>query len=326
VPVTGVCAAKSDNVGKKKAIIIANPASGRGHAREIGLKAKHRLEADNWCASLEFTSPMEPDTDKPATRLSKRYAGTVDRVVVVGGDGTLREVIAGLGDKVQQTTVAFIPLGNANVIARQLDFPEDIEACIAMITNGGSTAMDAGRVNDDIFLAMVGVGYDALITSIVGSLRSTSPGRWFYNLRAGGDMLYATAAILTSLRLFPQRFELTIDGNPLSQAFPTIWVSNTATYSKGWSITPAANACDGWLDYHVCKHAGIIRPLIVMHSAMWRKPAPASISEYGTFNACRIQSERPFRWQMDGDPMPAVRELDIEVLPRYYRIVAPQTP
>jgi diacylglycerol kinase (ATP) len=286
----------------------------------------HRLETDNWCASLEFTSTKGPIDDKPGSWLSKSHAGMVDRVVVVGGDGTLREVIAGLGDKVKQTTVALIPLGNANVIARQLNFPGDIEACIAMITNGGSTAMDAGRVNGDIFLSMVGVGYDALITSIVGSLRSTGPGRWFYNLRAGGDVLYAIAGILTSLRFFPQRFELIIDGNTFNQAYSTIWISNTATYSKGWSITPAASTCDGRLDYHVCKHAGIVRPLIVMHSAMRRKSAPASISECGTFNACRIQSQRPFRWQMDGDSMPSVRELDIEVLPRYYRIVAPQTP
>jgi len=326
VPVMGDRAAKSDNVSKKKAIIIANPASGRGNAREIALKAKHTLETHHWCASLEFTRPMQSMADKPGSWLSKRHAGTVDRFVVVGGDGTLREVIAGLGDKVQQTTVAFIPLGNANVIARQLGFPEDIEASIAMITNGGSTAIDAGSVNGDIFLAMVGVGYDALVTAIIGGLRSTRPGRWFYNRRAGGDVLYAMAGILAGLRFLPQRYVLTIDGHTRDRTYPTIWVSNTAVYSKGWSITPAASVSDGRLDYHACKHAGLIRPLIVMHSAMCRKQAPPSISGYGTLNTCRIQSEKPFRWQMDGDPMPAVGNLDIKILPRHFRIVAPQFP
>jgi len=325
VPVTGCCAAKSDNVGKKKAVIIANPASGRGAAREIGLKAKRRLEACNWRASLEFTRPMASNGEKPGSWLSHKYAGTVDRFVVVGGDGTLREVVAGLGDNVRQTTLAFIPLGNANVIARQLEFPEDVETSIAMITDSGTTSMDAGSVNGDIFLALVGVGYDALITAIVGGTRSTRPGRWLYNLRAGGDLLYSMAGLLTGLRFWPQQFVLTVDGKTASRPYPTIWISNTKIYSKGWSITPAASVSDGRLDYHVCKYAGLIRPLIVMRSAMNREPAPASISEYGTVNACRIQSEKPFRWQMDGDPMPAAGKLDIEALPHYYKIVAPKS-
>ena len=316
--------AESGNVSQKKAIVIANPAAGRNDVRGTALKARNHLEAHNWSADLVFTAPQVSVADKPGSWLSKRYAGTVDRVVVIGGDGTLREVVSGLGDEVRQTTVAFIPLGNANVTARQFNFPRDIEANIATITNSTFAAMDVGRVNGDVFLAMVGVGYDALVTAMVGAARSTRPGRWFYSLRAGGDVLYVLSGLMTGLRLLPRKFDFHIDGTSASRAYPTIWISNTRTYAKSWSVTPAASINDGRLDFHACKYAGLIRPLIVMRRAVHGKPAPASISEYGTVTTCRIQSDKPFRWQMDGDPMPATDKLDIEVIPHHFRIVVPE--
>src|SRR3712207_1505364 len=144
------------------AVIIGNPNSGRAGSRGY-------LER---CAKILRSGGLDVDvlnTEHPdhATELAT-LAG--DRLVVAaGGDGTVNEVINGLG---KNATLGILPLGTANVLARELGLPLDVEQACRRILNGERTQIDIGVATDRggaerRFACMAGVGFDAHVVRAV---------------------------------------------------------------------------------------------------------------------------------------------------------------
>jgi YegS/Rv2252/BmrU family lipid kinase len=307
-----------------KITIIANPAAGRGGAADVAHRAARSLQEKGCLTTLLLTQWTAAGDEKSAVYLAREYGTQADRVVVIGGDGTLREVVTGLAEIERRIPVALVPLGNANVIAREFGIPLDIDSSIELLNGECTLDVDAGSVNDDLFLAMIGVGYDAWVTRIVDWIRNTRLGARIYGWRKGADFLYVIAGLLVALRLVPRRYSLSVDSEKEARTFPTIWVSNTQTYAKGWSIAPTADPCDGVLDYHASRAAGVIRPFLNLYRASRCQPSPGWISTYGTAERLRIQAETPFHWQLDGDPRPPDRSLNIEIRPGFFLLVVPE--
>src|SRR5204862_2064920 len=89
---------------------------------------------------------------------AKRRAGCleadVDRLVVAGGDGTLNEVLNGPCDP-SRTPIALLPMGTANVLARELGLPREPVEIAAMIDGGAIRRLDMGLVGERRFLMVV---------------------------------------------------------------------------------------------------------------------------------------------------------------------------
>ena len=69
----------------------------------------------------------------------------VDLLVVVGGDGTIREAVAGLGAALTHVKLGIVPMGHANVVARELGIPLAPGPAIDALLNGVSVRVDVGR-------------------------------------------------------------------------------------------------------------------------------------------------------------------------------------
>jgi diacylglycerol kinase family enzyme len=115
----------------------------------------------------------------------------VDLVVVLGGDGTVNEVVQGLA--LSHTPLAVLPGGGANIFARGLGMPNDpIEATGWLIDrlDHAPTRIPLGRLDDRWFVSNCGVGFDAAI------VRSVE--RRQFAKRVAGDAFF----IWTALRVF----------------------------------------------------------------------------------------------------------------------------
>jgi diacylglycerol kinase (ATP) len=145
-----------------EAVIIGNPNSGRAGS-------KGYLER---CAKILRSGGLDVkvmNTERPdhATELASSAGNRL--VVAVGGDGTINEVINGL-DK--NATLGILPLGTANVLAREIGLPLDVERACERILNGERTRIDIGvATNQDgaerRFACMAGVGFDAHVVRAV---------------------------------------------------------------------------------------------------------------------------------------------------------------
>jgi diacylglycerol kinase (ATP) len=93
-----------------------------------------------------------------------------DRLVVAaGGDGTVNEVLNGLSPG---ATLGILPLGTANVLARELGLPLDAEAACRRILDGEVSRVDFGVATDESgterrFACMAGIGFDAQVVGTV---------------------------------------------------------------------------------------------------------------------------------------------------------------
>jgi diacylglycerol kinase (ATP) len=144
------------------AVIIGNPNSGR--AGDEGYLERFAKILRSGGLSVEVLNTEHPNH---ATELAA-LAG--DRLVVAaGGDGTVNEVLNGLSEG---ATLGVLPLGTANVLARELGLPLDAEAACRRILDAEVSHVDFGVATDERgverrFACMAGIGFDAKVVGTV---------------------------------------------------------------------------------------------------------------------------------------------------------------
>jgi diacylglycerol kinase (ATP) len=144
------------------AVIIGNPNSGR--AGDEGYLERFAKILRSGGLSVEVLNTEHPNH---ATELAT-LAG--DRLVVAaGGDGTVNEVLNGLSPG---ATLGILPLGTANVLARELGLPLDAEAACRRILDGEVSRVDFGVATAENgaerrFACMAGIGFDAKVVGTV---------------------------------------------------------------------------------------------------------------------------------------------------------------
>src|SRR6478736_8771452 len=154
---------ETSSTSPKRAAIVINPAKTVDvDVRE--LMAKH-CEENGWGETLWLETTKEDPGVGQAKEALKQGA---DLVIAAGGDGTVRcvaEVLAG-GD----IPMGLLPLGTGNLLARNLGMDvTDFDGAMAGALTGAERKIDVVRAKqsdpdqDQIFLVMAGLGYDATI-------------------------------------------------------------------------------------------------------------------------------------------------------------------
>jgi diacylglycerol kinase (ATP) len=144
------------------AVIIGNPNSGRAGDEKYLERFAKILRSGGLTAKV-----LNTEYPNHATELAS-FAG--DRLVVAaGGDGTVNEVLNGLS---LEATLGVLPLGTANVLARELGLPLDPVAACRRILKGERSRVDIGVATNDEgaerrFACMAGIGFDAKVIGAV---------------------------------------------------------------------------------------------------------------------------------------------------------------
>jgi diacylglycerol kinase (ATP) len=144
------------------AVIIGNPHSGRAGGANR-LKRCAEILGERY-GSVEVWPTERPEH---ATELATLAGPRL--VVAAGGDGTVNEVINGLQS---DATLGILPLGTANVLARELGVPRKLDHACRRILTGERTRIDLGvATNQDgverRFACMAGIGFDASVVRTV---------------------------------------------------------------------------------------------------------------------------------------------------------------
>ena len=132
---------------KTPLMMIINPAAGKGGFNKALPDALKALSDAGYAATLYFT-----ESRGHATELALQYAGAYPYLLVLGGDGTLAESIAGLMQLHDRPKVGYIPIGTANDVARTIGLPKnDILAGALRFINGKPHDFDEGRRDGGYF-------------------------------------------------------------------------------------------------------------------------------------------------------------------------------
>ena len=291
---------------------ILNPAAGRGRADKLW----HRFKS-SW-ESPPGTAVARTEARGHASELAeKALRWGFDRVIAVGGDGTLSEAAHGLLAAGRPFPEAFalghLPVGSGCDFARHFGLRKAPEAWAALMDRGRVRRIDAGRVRwkegglsqERFFvnIAMAGLPGD------VAHAMEASGKPW------GGTASYLASALSHLLRSKAKNMRLVVDGRetPL-HSYHLLAVANTATTGGGMRIAPGADPEDGRLD--LIQVRGVRRARLLWHFPKIYRGTHLKVEGIDAFKVGCVEatSESRVLLNIDGEPLgrlPAV----IDVLP-----------
>jgi diacylglycerol kinase (ATP) len=213
---------------------VVNPAAGRGRGRKTLDRLQPLLRPDATVAVSEGPGDCQ--------RLAAEGAATHPAVTVVGGDGTLCEVINGIGDAGFTAALGILPVGTANDLATGLGIPRDFDVALAIVRAGNVHPVDLGLIvrGDErrYFATTVGAGINAAIASQAQAETDKA---------VGSPIVYIGAAIRGIFRYSPVPVEIEAGEFALRGPILMMSVSNVAKEGGLFWLAPNARPDDGFL-------------------------------------------------------------------------------
>lgn len=226
---------------------IVNPNSRSGN----GLNAWHIIEKTLKAQNIDYTLYMT-NHRYHATEICKSITRTLDAVIiiVIGGDGTVNEVLNGIIN-FKNVTLGYIPAGSSNDLARCLEIPSEPLKALELILNPKYySLMDIGIVtygkNSRRFCVSTGIGLDAAICheALDSKLKN------ILNKFHLGKLTYVGIGLKQIVKLKPCNATILLDNNNKLK-FNNIYfagIFNNQCEGGGFKFCPNAHANDGKLD------------------------------------------------------------------------------
>ncbi|SFP74693.1 lipid kinase, YegS/Rv2252/BmrU family [Pseudarcicella hirudinis] len=241
--------------------------------------------------------------------ISKRaVAEKVDKVIAVGGDGTVNEIARELIDS--ETALGIIPIGSGNGLARHLKIPMKVEKAIQLAVSGKTVKIDACFLNEIPFFCTAGVGFDANVANE------------FAKQKSRGLKTYAKMSLKYFRTYKPQTYLLEYKGHEMSKTAFTITFANAAQYGNNAMISPDSKIDDGLIDLVVLKPFPFgAAPIIGVRLFKGTLPNSRYVeTEKGT--SFRLKSEEPLLVHFDGEPHQlSVNEVDVTIRQQCLKVV-----
>lgn len=283
-----------------KILLIVNPVAGRGRAPALAERSVTLLSAAGHDVELLRTGAAGD-----AAAAAREREGRVECIVVLAGDGTLSEVVNGLRDPAA-TPLAQLPLGTANLLARDLALPHRPEDLVALVGGGRVRRIDLGHVNGRRFLLLASCGFDALVTRGLRERRE--------RLGFRGYLL----PILQALRDYePPRLELCLDDRERLRGELAL-VTNVRNYGGLFVVADEARCDSGLLHVVVFPRAHFRDLLRIAWAARQGDVASLPGVEIRAARRVCIEADAPAPVEVDGDywgTTPVALEIEPAVVP-----------
>jgi diacylglycerol kinase (ATP) len=288
-------------------VIIVNPTAGSGRAATLLSWIRDRL-AQRPDAELHVTM-RGGEAEELAARAA---ANGCDRLVAVGGDGTIQEVVNGVLADDRRPSVGIVPVGSGNDLARSLGLPTDAAEAWTIAIGRATRTIDAAHATNGEgrrrwFASAGGIGFDAQVAAAMAARRGWQSGRAGYLLTT-----------LTELRRFDnRRLRIVLDGEELDRRALLVAIANGPFYGGGMRIAPDAAPDDGWLD--LCVGGDVSRVTAVRELPNLYRGTHVRNPAVSIHRARRVEvsGDEPTYAHLDGEPfgtLPLVVEVRHGVL------------
>jgi diacylglycerol kinase (ATP) len=293
--------------------VIFNPVARGNQARRF----RRRLEAmDGQCALKATTAPGD------ARRLAAAAVREgFDLVVAAGGDGTVNEVLNGLGDAPDgfaRARLGVLPLGTVNVFARELALPMRLGRAWEVLFHGREIRIDLpcaaftdaqGASRRQYFAQLAGAGMDARAIELVD---------WEHK-KIAGPLAYFIAG-LKALRETKPKIIVRADGREV--AGELVLVGNGRFYAGSYEVFPGADLRDGQLDLCIFPRINWLTFLRCAPGLLGRRKLPERAVQRLRAATFELAGASPAAFELDGEwagRLPA----NFSVEPGRLRVMAP---
>ncbi|BBF45186.1 transcription regulator with diacylglycerol kinase catalytic domain [Lachnospiraceae bacterium KM106-2] len=231
---------------------IVNLKARSGYGKNIWRLIEHELKRQNVIYQKHITH-----YEYHAIKIAKQILNThksISHIVVVGGDGTMNEVINGISS-FKNVVLGYIPTGSSNDLAKGLGIPSDpIKALNLALHPTRYSYYDQGNVTlhtkmkSRKYVVSCGIGYDACVCK--EALNSKL--KLFFNHLGLGKLTYAAIALKQLLRFQPFNGELMVDGTKRIILHNIYMISGMIHKTEGGGLIIAPDADPSDQQVSVC--------------------------------------------------------------------------
>jgi diacylglycerol kinase (ATP) len=307
---------KRGDIMPKKIKLILNPTANHGRSMQTAADLRPLMAEQNadWSG-----------TEYPGHAIElARQAGEqgYDKVIALGGDGTVHEVINGLMQvpAKKRPALGIVPLGSGNDFAHILGIPDDIQQALHNALNGSPFILDTGSVRDEhgrteYWNNTLGVGFDAVVT--IRSRKITF---------VHGFAMYFLAVMQTiALNFSPMDLHVETDTAAWDQATIMLTVGNGPREGGGFLVTPDAKLDDGIFHFATVDKLSRLMMLRLVPEVMKGTHGRFKQVRMGTCKKMTVVSDRPLHVHFDGEIYAGfgtdIRQLNIEIHPGAIRLI-----
>lgn len=243
-------------------------------------------------------------------------------IVAAGGDGTINEVVNGIGDDPEgfnRTALGLLPAGTTNVFAKELGIPGGLAPAWKVIEESRPRRIDLpcahfqnrrGREEQRYFVQLAGAGFDA---------RAIERVSWKLK-KLAGPLAYVWAGLQAFREILP---EVEVRGGPHTLRGQMVLVGNGRYFGGKFRFFPDADLADGRLD--VCVIPRIDWRFLFGLLTRLRSPRLPDALGARSFQTTRLTLTSPSRvpLQLEGDccgELPA----SLGILPGHLQVLAPE--
>ena len=289
-------------------MVILNPAANRGKMDQYRALLHRRLDAEPQAEYVETSRQGE------AQELAMNAAKEGRSVIIVGGDGSVHEVVNGMLRAGRRVPLGIVAAGSGNDYAwNTLKLPHDPAAAVERAFTGQLVESDAGIVNGRYFANSFSVGLDADIAVAANYMKKIP-------FMSGSRLYYGTTIkqLLFGYHRCPW-LKLALDGEgepveAVTNRYVMVAVTNGPTYGAGFRINPTAKYNDGLLDVCAIRYAPLPRALRLLPVVQRGEHGEQPEVTFFRARSVHIECQQPVNIQMDGETSNAT-SYDARILP-----------
>lgn len=287
---------------KKRIRFIINPISGGVKKAKVPQMIEQYLNHDLFEYDIAITQYKQ---HAKSIALESALEG-IDIVCAVGGDGSVHEVGTALIGT--DCSMAIIPTGSGNGLARHLKIPLKTPQAIQNINELHTLCMDTGLANDKPFLGIGGYGFDAFIAKRFDE----------YHIR--GFWGYTQLVYEEYFSYKPPKMKIILENETIKGHFLLCSVANSSEFGNGFCISPNSDICDGQMELVLLSKFSWWRTMGVIGRFFMKKIEGSRYIRIVPFKKARIILEEPLA-HYDGEPFAVRNEINIEIIPQSLQVL-----
>lgn len=288
---------------KRKICFIYNPISGVRKLGRLEEMIRQNLDLDRFDYVIRETA-----SPKDAMRLSSAAAQeNFDIVVAAGGDGTINEIIQGMG--ASSMMLGIIPIGSGNGLARHLEIPLEPEKAIKIFNNLNTRTIDIASINGYPFASIAGLGFDARVANKYRKLKK----RGFYG--------YFRVVTKEFFSYREQEYTLEFNDQKITRRALLLSIANSNQFGYNTIIAPTAQPDDGLLDIVIMKKFPIGEIPRMIGLLFTGKIDQSSYIESFKTTEIFVVRKRGKRVNIDGEAIKMGREIFVRIQPAAIKVI-----
>ncbi len=297
---------------ERKIIYLVNPISGTQKKDDI----KEMI--------IDITTQQKVTFEIIPTNASGNYdflkdkirAERITDVVIVGGDGTVNQIVNAIHNSVA-VNFGIIPVGSGNGLAYAAGIPKKPKDAIHHLFVGEAKYVDAFTVNNHFSCMLSGIGFDAQVAQDFAASSSR------------GLLTYTHQSLLNFFKAQPYQFEVTVDDFTFFTESFFISIANGNQFGNNVTIAPMANLSDGLLDIVIVQKMSKTKlPFAVFRQIRGNNKLESLVDEISTKNVLYFQTPnlsiknlKLAPLHIDGEPTKTELEIKINVIKDCFKLI-----